>query len=372
MNMIFKVASIFVMSLMMITVVGCSDGKTVESNDVAEEAIDEIRVVDCSEREVVLKSEAKRIVDLTYLEGVRTLIQLGAEDRLVGMSANDHHGFMADGPLKSVYKTAINVAPELKDLPNVGSYKEPNIEKIIDLKPDLIFVLWDKKEYADTLSKQLNVPVMCVGGYGSFNLEMFNAVGKAIGKEDRAVGLIEFTRERIERITDITDNIPTEEKKRIFYWIRTLGDPQTNGRYEAFELAGAMNVAAEGNLIPYGKYKTTIEQVVKWNPDVILRQTATIGDVEGFNTIEIIKENQIIKSVEAIKNNDIFPTKGQMRGYDVATELTEVYYIAKLLYPDEFKDLDVAKEGDEIMKEFYNGDGLYTKMSDELGFYEWE
>ena len=72
------------------------------------------------------------------------------------------------------------------------------------------------------------------------------------------------------------------------------------------------------------------------------------------------------------KNNDIFPTKGQMRGYDVATELAEVYYIAKLLYPDEFKDLDVMAEGDEIMKEFYNEDGLYTKMSNELGFYEWK
>ncbi len=184
--------------------------------------------------------------------------------------------------------------------------------------------------------------------------------------------MIKFTEERIERITDITNSIPTEEKKRIFYWIRTLGDPQTNGRYEAFELAGAINVAAEGDLIPYGKYKTTIEQVVKWNPDIILRQTATIDDVKGFNTVEIIKENPIIKDVEAIKNNDVFPTKGQMRGYDVASELAEVYYIAKLLYPDEFKDLDVMVEGDEIMKEFYYEDGLYTKMSNELGFHEWK
>ncbi|MEA1974643.1 MAG: ABC transporter substrate-binding protein [Bacillota bacterium] len=369
---IIKITEIIIFSVIMVFMVGCTDTNNKESVQVQEEISSSITIVDCANREVVLEKKAERIIDLTYLEGVRTLIELNADHLLVGMSANDHHGFILGGPLKDVYKTAINSSPQLNELPNVGSYKEPNIEKIISLKPDLILVMPNQKEQANTLSKQLNIPVICVGGNGTFNLEMFNIVGKAIGKEDRANELIEFTNGKIEKVRNITDKISMEDKKSIFYLVRTLGDPVTNGRYEGFDIAGAVNVANQGESTPYDKYAITKEQIVEWNPDIILKQTPTTKDVEGYHTMETIKNDPIFKTIKAVKNNQIYSVKGQMRGYDIANELAEIFYVAKLLYPNEFQELDVEKEGNEILKKFYNVDGLYTKMSNAIGLYEWE
>ena len=366
MKSMIKILVILVISIVVFFTAGCSS-ENIEKEENIEKKEESINIIDCAGREVILEKKAERIIDLTYLEGVRTLIQLEAEDFLVGMSAHDHHGFMIDGPLKDVYKTAINVAPELKDIPNVGSYKEPNIEKIISLKPDLIFVLPSQKEQADSLSKQLNVPVMCVGGNATLNLDIFSIVGKAIGKEDRATELIEFSKEEIDKIKSVTDNIKLEDKKRIFYLVRTLGDPVTIGHYDAFEIAGAINVAGQDKSISYGKYTTTREQIVEWNPDLILKQSPMTKEIEGYHTMETIKNDEILKTIDAVKNNEIYSVKGQMRGYDIANELVEVLYVAKLLYPDEFKNLDVEKEGNLILKKFYNWDGLYTKMSNAIG-----
>ena len=375
MKLLMKIFRISLLGIMMFLTVGCSEKteeKLQESNVVEDKKIESITIVDCAGREVILEKKAERIVDLTYLEGVRTLIQLNAEDLLVGMSANDHHGFMSGGPLKNVYKTAINVVPELKNLPNVGSYKEPSIEKIIELNPDLILVMPNQKEQADNLSKQLNIPVLCVGGNATLNLEIFNIVGKAIGKEDRAKELIEFSKAKLEIVSNIINDIKAEDKKRIFYLVRTLGDPVTIGHYEGFKIAGAINVAVEDESVPYGKYTTTREQIVEWNPSIILKQTPTTKDIEGFHTMETIKNDPILKTIDAIKNNQIYSVKGQMRGYDIANEIAEVFYVAKLLYPNKFEELDVEKKGNEILKEFYNVDGLYTKMSDAIGLHKWK
>lgn len=339
----------------------------------ATEANEIIEVIDCADRLVRLKKTARRIVDLTFAEGVRTLVALDAQDYLIGMSDMDHQVFKRSSILRQAYVILPQVAMQLNKLPNVGSHKEPNIEKILSLNPDVIFVLWSRKEYADTLQKQINIPVVCVGGYGSFNFELFNVVGKITGKEQRARELVSFTKNKFKKINTIIKNLTATEKKRIFYWVRPLiGTPMTNGRYEAFDFAGAVNVAAEGTAIPYGVYKVTKEQIIAWDPDYIFRQSGFISNPPGWHTIDTIKQDVIIKNTKAAKNNAVFPVRGHMRGWDIATEAVEVFYIAKILYPDKFIDLDVEKEGNEILEKFYRKAGLFTVMSKKIGLYQWE
>jgi len=340
---------------------GCSSRKDNENLN------ENVEFEDCAGRKITLTKKVERIVDLTFLEGVRTLIELEAEDYLVGMSEMDHQAFNKDGMLKNSYLIVSQAAPGLKNVVNVGNHNEINVEKIMSLNPDVVFVEWSKKDYADKLQAQINIPVVCVGGYGSFNYEIFSVVGKIVGKEDRAEELIEYTKTKLEAITKVTENIPEDKKKKIFYWVRPyIGDPRTNGRYEAFELAGAKNVARGDNNTPYGVYKITKEQILDWNPDYIFKHSSFIKDVEGWHTIESIKEDKIISGTIAAKNNCILPTKGHMRGWDIATEATEVFYLAKIMYPNKFMEIDVEKECNEILKKFYGIDNLYTDMSNKL------
>lgn len=362
---------ILLISVSIFNLTGCDGDKEMigRTSDLDET----IKIVDCAGRQVELKEEAERIVDLTFLEGVRTLIELGAQNHLVGMSDMDHQAFNPNGVLKNYYIIVSQIAPELKNIANVGSHEEPNIEKIMSLNPDVIFVEWSRQDYADTLQNQINIPVVCVGGYGSFNYEIFSVVGKIVGKEERAEELISFTKSKIKAVTDITKDISKEEKKKIYYWVRPyIGDPRTNGRYEAFELAGGRNVAAEGDTIPYGVYKVTKEQIAAWNPEYIFRHSAFLEDIEGWHTIDTIKKDAVIRSTKAVSNNNVFPTKGHMRGWDIATESTEVFYLAKILYPEKFPNLDVELVGNEILEKFYGIKGLYTDMSNKIGLYQWK
>ena len=53
-----------------------------------------------------------------------------------------------------------------------------------------------------------------------------------------------------------------------------------------------------------------------------------------------------------------------MWGLDPAQTICEAYYLAKLFYPEEFKDINVEQECNEILKTFYGVDGIWSGLMD--------
>ena len=332
-----------------------------------------IRVIDCEGREVEIEKEAKKIVDLTTLDGVRTLIQLGAQDRLVGISNQSHQIFNLEGTFKKNYIIVSKAAPELKDLIVVGNIKEPNIEMIMSLKPDVIFIDSFAKHYAEGLQNQTNIPVVCVGSYGSFSYEIFNVIGKIVGKQERVKELIRFTEDKIKPVKDITEKLSDNERKRLFYWSHPIpgNAPKTNATYEAFDLAGGRNVAVQERT-PKGVYEVTKEQIVAWDPEFIFLHSPFKDDFKGWISVDDLKKDKVIQGTQALIKNNIYAIKGEFGGWDIATEAIEVLYVAKILYPEKFQGMDIEKKGNEILKEFYGIDGLYTDMSKAIKLYQWK
>ncbi len=342
-----------------------------DSNDNSESSI---TIKDCVGRVVVLDKEAERIVDLTTMDGVRTLIQLGAQDRVVGFNESSHTVFNGKGKAKKNYIIVSQVAPELKDLPVVGNIKEPNIEMIISLNPDIILIDSMAKNSAEAIQNQTNIPVVCVGTFGSFEYDMLDMLGTIVGEKERAQELIDFTKTKLQNITDITNNIPQEEKKRLYYWTHPMKGhaPKTNANYEAFVLAGANNVAVEADVIPKGVYEITKEQIIAWDPEYIFIHSPFKDDFDGWMSADLAKEDEVIQGTQAVIQDKVYPIKGELGGWDMSTQAAEVFYLAKILYPDKFEDLNVEKEGNEILKKYYNLDGLFTDMSHQIQLYEWE
>jgi iron complex transport system substrate-binding protein len=329
-------------------------------------------LTDCAGRKVMVKKHNKRIVDLTYLDGTRVLVELQAHDLLVGMSDMSKRVFKPAGMVKNFYVLVAKVAPELKEVINVGDHKEPNIETILSLKPDVILIGVEQKEYADTLQKQIAVPVVCVGSNGAFNYEVFEVIGKIVNQEARARELIRFSKKKISLVSAYTSRLPQHKKPRIFFWVRPqIGDPHTNGHYDAFSCAGAINIAASGSVSHEVIYDVTREQIVAWDPDYIFVHSPFLRPVKGWHTIESVKNDKLIKNTRAVKSNHVYPTRGHMQGWDIASETAEVFYLAKLLHPVLFATLDVEKHGNEILRKFYGVDKLYTDMSRNLKLHSW-
>ena len=102
----------------------------------AEQTVYPITVTDQAGREVTIEKEPSSIVSGYYISS-SLLIALGLKDKVVGIEAK------ADK--RPIYKLA---APELTELPNVGTAKEFNLETCAALSPDLVILPMKLKDAA--------------------------------------------------------------------------------------------------------------------------------------------------------------------------------------------------------------------------------
>lgn len=115
---------------------------------------------------------------------------------------------------------------------------------------------------------------------------------------------------------------------------------------------GAVNVAHK--LKHNNTTNVTMEQVYKWNPDKILITNFTKAQPKDLynNTIG----NYDWSKVKAVKNKQVYKMPlGSYRSYTpgVDTPLT-LLWMAKTVYPKQFKDININKETKNYYKKVFN------------------
>ncbi len=329
-------------------------------------------VTDCIGRKVMIPDKVERVVDLAVLDGVRTMVQLDSEELLVGTN-NSVKDFMygEKGRFYSCWFAAPRAAPFLKDLINVGSFREPNAELIKSLEPDIILAYGFRANFAQALEEQTGLPVVCIKASGCLDLKMLTVAAQIIGKEQRAKDLAAYVQMKLSQVNEKVDKIPHASRIKVFYWAPpVIGPPKTIAPYDPIDMAGGINVGAQTGIRPYETYETTTEQLAVWNPDIILLHWWSKKDI-GVKTGSILND-PVLQTVGAVKNRRVFYSRGFMLGWDPAMGVCEVCYMAKLFYPEIFDTLNVEKECNEILKKFYGVDGLYTDLLDKSDLHRWE
>jgi iron complex transport system substrate-binding protein len=124
-----------------------------------------------------------------------------------------------------------------------------------------------------------------------------------------------------------------------------------HGKYTGLMMAkaGARNVA-DGVA---GFKQVTMEDVLTWDPAVIFVQ-------ERYpDVVNQIKTAAAWQTIAAVKSNRIYlmPEYAKAWGYPMpeALALGELW-MAKTLYPDRFKDIDMQAEADAYYRKFYRTD----------------
>ena len=312
-------------------------------------------VTDQADRTMMIYRPIERAVHLS-LDGVRTFVQLGAADKIMGVPNRLE---CANARLPAI------VHPELTELPVVG---QGYVELIVSLKPDVIF---GSSGYADALQEKTGIHVVCLMTHGSLDCEIYRLVGKVIGKEKEAEELILYANEKKGEITDVTSQIPDNEKPRVYMELyRNLLTPI---HYDPIDLAGGINVAKDC----VGGYSARIskEQIIDWNPDRIMLQRMWVKDPGSpYSKVQVedILADPDYQTINAVKNRTVYHTIGHSAGWDPATGTVETFYMAKIFHPNKFEDLNMEKEGNEILERFYGVDGLYTAMAEGRRLHRWE
>jgi iron complex transport system substrate-binding protein len=335
----------------------------------------ELTLVDHADRTVTLCRPVERVA-IASLDGLRIPSQLGAADRLVGMSKRYITGAYDSGYVL----LPVEAHPELKELPDIGSYTDPNLEVLLSLNPDVYFMYGGAtgQKYADKIYESTLIPPLGLGGnvykrikiISDSGFDEYRLVGKVLGKEEEAEELISFMEEEIAKVTEVTSEIPDDEKPKVYlmFWPSGGRVTRTVANYEPLDIAGGINVAKGWTSAPYS-VDVSKEQIIKWNPDIILVHSHFFHQI---SIEDVVFSDPVLQTTNAVKNRTVYYTKGHSCGWDPAMGIVEAIYMAKLLHPDKFKDWDMEKEGNEVLERFYGADGLYTKIRDSYDLYRWD
>ncbi|PWR69671.1 ABC transporter substrate-binding protein [Methanospirillum stamsii] len=231
----------------------------------------EVTMVDCNERTVTMKVPLKRVV-AAYPGAVTLITTLDSFDTIVGVDENTIQN--ADSQLFG------QKYPEIKNLETVGTFSDINQEKILSLHPDVVISMSSSLEpdVADEIQKNTGVPVFFPnfnrvkydddGGY----FENWRQTGILFGKQNRAEDLISLWNEEIGKVEDITSSIPEDDKVKVYIaGFTKAGFEGTLCLYDPIDIAGGKNVAeGAAPTTNFGVLTISKEQIIKWNPDVIL------------------------------------------------------------------------------------------------------
>jgi len=333
----------------------------------------ELTLIDQADRIVTVPRPIERVVLVGMLNSLRTLVQLDVADKIVATSTVA--GFIYDEPGRFKYFSPLHrAAAELGEIPRID-YKNPNLEFILTLKPDLI-MSYAAYSDSDMIQENTGIPTVLSGKStgGDLSFEQHRFMGIVMGRENEAEELILYVNEKLDELRDVTSGMSDSEKPKVLVvHLGGGGVPEdittVMVRYDPVEIAGGINVAEECIGEP-SSVVVSKEYIIAWNPDIILLGSSP--SKEHHISIEDVLSDPDLQTLNAIKNKRVYYAKGCMIGWDPATVTAEAFYFAKLFHPDEFVDMDVEKECNEILERFYGVDDLYTEMAEKCDFYRWE
>ena len=240
------------------------------------------------------------------------LFALGLDERIVGVSS------FCNYPLKAQEKEKI------------GTFSHPNIEKILSLRPDIVFCTGLEQAPVISKLKQLDLEVYVSDPPGIE--ELFDSIRDMAVLTDRneeANELINKMKAGIEKLRSKTRSIPEEDKASVFieFWNDPLMSAGNNSFIgELITLAGGTNIAYDVKR-PYSYFSP--EEVVKRNPDCII-----LAYMVNEDAAKTIRERLGWKDISAVKNSrvysDVDPDIFLRPGPRLVEALEELY---KRLYP---------------------------------------
>ncbi|MDI9394425.1 MAG: ABC transporter substrate-binding protein [Euryarchaeota archaeon] len=320
--------------------------------------IEKVNVTDCMGRNVAVPEEVDRVVSLNA-DATRILVSLGSGDKIVGVDS-----YSLKCPiLKQAY-------PQLQNITDVGSDISGTLsmETLASLKPDVIFVGGSSKELAEKIQNELGIPCVCSYFYVkkvSDFLCAYEVIGNVMGQQERSQHIQGYIQSKIEGITNLSKDIPEEERPKVIMVGAALGnDPfKVATVSSAIDWAGGVNLGAD-TYKGGGPSKTvSIEQIAQWDPDMIL--------VNGLSLIDItvIQNDPNWMQLRAVKEGKVYRIYQGMVGYDPAIFMVQPLNLAKIMHPDKYT-FDFNTEADQVFEEIYGVRGLHSIFKAEFGISE--
>lgn len=332
-----------------------------------------IEITDVTGRTVTLKKPAERVVLQWSGAGgpfftISALMGKNTPKVIAGMDTS-LQDYRAD-----MWKHFTTEMPELAKIPVVGTIgdKTFNAEQVVALNPDVIFIPVDLKDQyeSDAKAKMDAAGIQTIYiDYHAEKLEShqksIEAIGKALGKEERAEEINKFYTDRVTRVLDRVSKI-NKPKPTVYLEVGMNGSEEFGNSFSSNYSWGALATMAGADVITKDVIKKTSpinpEFILEKNPDIIMIMGSYWPKKPtsmrlGFEATEdssqaLLKafttERQGWSELKAVENKQVYSAHHGLprEVFDAAV----FEYLAKTFYPEEFKDVDP----EATLKEFYD------------------
>lgn len=332
-----------------------------------------IEITDVTGRTVTLKKPAERVVLQWSGAGgpfftISALMGKDTPKVIAGMDTS-LQDYRAD-----MWKHFTTEMPELAKIPVVGTIgdKTFNAEQVVALNPDVIFIPVDLKDQyeSDAKAKMDAAGIQTIYiDYHTEKLEShqksIEAIGKALGKEERAAEISKFYTDRVTRVLDRVSKI-NKPKPTVYLEVGMNGPEEFGNSFSGNYSWGALATMAGADVITKDAIKKSSpinpEFVLEKNPDIIMIMGSYWPKKPtsmrlGFEATEdssqaLLKafttERQGWSELKAVENKQVYSAHHGLprEVFDAAV----FEYLAKTFYPEEFADVDP----EATLKEFYD------------------
>ena len=232
-----------------------------------------------------------------------------------------------------------------------------NIEELLNTRPDLLFISPETGKNDAEMQKleRFKIPGLVVDYKNMQEQQQAIAlIGRAIGAGERAESYNRYYRQCIDRVAAQAAKIPKDKRIKLYHCLTepTHTDAQGSISTDWLQATGIVNVSAlQADSAFTGKTHVGLEQVILWNPDVILANEP--------GTVEAVTGDSQWASVSAVKNKRVYqmPIGISRWGHPGSLETPlALLWTAKTIYPDYFPDIDISAETRAFYKRFFNYD----------------
>jgi iron complex transport system substrate-binding protein len=238
------------------------------------------------------------------------------------------------------------------------------VEEIIKRHPDIVFDLGTLDagyvDEANRIQGLLGIPVIMVDGSLVKSGDTLRYIGKLLKREDRAEQLAAYCDGVIQEAQKVSGNLKAGDKVSVYYAEGGKGlntDPAGSQHTEVLDLVGGYNVATVSEEASgFGMSPVSMEQVLAWNPQVIL---VASDPAQESNVYEQIKTQGQWSTVAAVKDQQVYQIpRGPFDWFDrppSVSRILGVRWLGNLLYPDLYK-YDMRAEVKQFYRLFYQMD----------------
>ena len=234
-----------------------------------------------------------------------------------------------------------------------------NLEAVLAERPDLIVdsgaLLPTYVELADRVQAQTGVPYALLDGSFAAIARSYGVLGELMGRQARARELGQYADDTLRTVTARVARVPAAQRPRVYYARGPAGLETGLGGSINIEILEFMGLAVVSAGQRGGMGTVSIEQVLQWNPEVIV----TIDP--GFAAT--VRDNPLWKGVRAVREGRVYlAPKSPFNWFDFppsVNRLPGLWWLGKLLFPAQFPE-DLRTLARDFNRLFYG-----VSLSDE-------